>query len=79
MKKLMYISSFSDKNFLMLGMVCIGIGLMVFALSFVFDFAGIIALRGGLGLGSVGTGPKRQRQRGQAPHFAASTGTPMAF
>ena len=53
MKKLMSIRSYGDRNFLMLGLICIGVGLFVFALSSVFDFPGIIALRGGLGLGII--------------------------
>jgi hypothetical protein len=52
MKKLK-INSFSDPNFLKLGLILIGFGFLVFLASYIFDFAGAIALRGGGGLGFI--------------------------
>ncbi len=52
MKKLK-ISSFDDPNFLKLGLICIGLGVIVFIASYIFNFPGIIALRGGGGLGAI--------------------------
>ncbi len=52
MKKLK-IKSFDDPNFLKLGLYCIGAGLLVFLASYLFQFPGIIALRGGGGLGLI--------------------------
>jgi hypothetical protein len=51
--KKLKINSFDDPNFLKLGFLCIGIGLAVYILSFIFSFSGIIALRGGGGLGLI--------------------------
>lgn len=45
------IKSFDDPNFLKLGFAFAGLGVIVFLVSYVFDFPGIIALRGGGGLG----------------------------
>ncbi len=50
MKKLS-IKSFDDPNFLKLGLFCLGVGFLVFLASYLFNFPGIIALRGGGGLG----------------------------
>ena len=52
MKKLT-IKSFDDPNFLKLGLFCIGAGFLVFLASYLFEFPGIIALRGGGGLGLI--------------------------
>ncbi len=53
MKKLFSITSFSDTNFLKLGIFCIALGIFVYALSLMFRFSPLIALRGGLGLGLI--------------------------
>ena len=45
------IESFDDPNFLKLGLICIGAGVLVFILSYIFNFPGVIALRGGGGVG----------------------------
>lgn len=50
MKKIK-ISSFDDPNFLKLGLVCMGLGIIVFIGSYLFNFSGIIAFRAGGGLG----------------------------
>ncbi len=47
------IKAFDDPNFLKLGVVLIAIGLIFYAVSFIFNFAGIIALRAGGGLGVI--------------------------
>jgi uncharacterized membrane protein len=47
------IKSFDDPNFLKLGLVLIAFGLIFYAASFLFNFAGIIALRAGGGLGVI--------------------------
>jgi len=52
MKKIK-IESFSDPNFLKLGIICILIAIVIFILSYLFHFPGIIALRGGGGLGVI--------------------------
>lgn len=52
MKKLK-ISSFTDHNFLRLGLFCVFSGWIVLLLSFYFKFDSIIAIRGGFGLGLI--------------------------
>ncbi len=52
MKKLV-IKSFDDPNFLKLGLFCIAAGFVVFLASYLFEFSGLIALRGGGGLGLI--------------------------
>jgi len=47
------IKSFDDPNFLKLGIVLIAISMVFYAASFIFHFAGIIALRAGGGLGLI--------------------------
>ena len=51
--KRLKIKSFDAPNFLKLGLYCIGAGILVFLASYIFEFPGIIALRGGGGLGLI--------------------------
>jgi hypothetical protein len=51
--KKLKIKSFDDPNFLKLGLWFIGVGLILFLGSYIFEFPGIIALRGGCGLGLI--------------------------
>ncbi len=45
------IKSIGDRNFLYLGIACIAFGILVYLLSVMFDFPGIIAFKGGLATG----------------------------